>query len=56
MSVPGKLKPEIADCCFRSHCFYFFSITGKTPGHCYFMPQKYGEYFNYQNFFFLFSC
>ena len=31
-----------------------FSVTGKTPGRCYFMPQKYGKYFNYQNFYLLF--
>lgn len=32
----------------------FFFNTGKTPGRCYFMPQKYGKYFNYQNFYFSF--
>ncbi len=31
MSVPGKLKPEIADCCFRSRCFYFLALPGKRP-------------------------
>ena len=31
MSVPGKLKPEIADCCFRSHYFYILVLPGKRP-------------------------
>lgn len=31
MSVPGKFKPEIADCCFRSHCFYLLALPGKRP-------------------------
>lgn len=29
MSVPGKFKPEIADCCFCSHCFYLLALPGK---------------------------
>lgn len=31
MSVPGKFKPEIADCCFCSHCFYLLALLGKLP-------------------------
>lgn len=31
MSVPGKLKPEIADCCFRSHYVYILVLPGKRP-------------------------
>lgn len=31
MSVPGKFKPEIADCCFCSHCFYILALPGKRP-------------------------
>lgn len=31
MSVPGKFKPEIADCCFCSHCFYLLALPGKRP-------------------------
>lgn len=31
MSIPGKFKPEIADCCFCSHCFYLLALPGKRP-------------------------
>lgn len=31
MSVPSKFKPEIADCCFCSHCFYLLALPGKRP-------------------------
>lgn len=31
MSIPGKFKPEIADCCFCSHCFYLLVLPGKRP-------------------------
>lgn len=31
MSVPGKLKPEIADCCFALIAFIFLALPGKRP-------------------------
>jgi hypothetical protein len=49
--MPG-FPPAVTTYLFVNLILFLFS--GKTPGRCYFMPQNYGKYFNYQNFFFIF--
>jgi hypothetical protein len=52
--VQSAIKPFLSVLLFLMYPYSRFLFSGKTPGRCYFMPQNYGKYFNYQKFFFIF--